>query len=331
MSDRQRRNDSISKPRTPEVPASEALRRLVGSVLGGPTGVLDVGGLEPSWPIEALAGPYPGEQDVRLGVVSPGVKKARAVAQTTAAEVLSGRKPSLQNAMINSRDNLYHTTSIDNLEKILDQGIKPRERLVPNKTDANGKTLSYYPQGVSLSRVPKIPTKSAQAIIVLDRKKVPPNNPIAEAAWMKTEMKQLPPEEKRFQKERIYSGADFAKLPNPTFEFENRTKNKIVPPDAIKKILLQYDPRDPSRFKDYYESTAERLRQKGVPVSVVPETHNNVLDRLLLDAPRRRDATLKVSPDVSDTVQPSGRSVSSNRPTLQDTLDVLGGQSKRRP
>ncbi len=123
-------------------------------------------------------------------------------------------------------------------------------------------TASQYPQGVSVSRVPVIATKSGP-ILVLDPAKMPPSQPLAEAAFRKTRYEPLQgplrPNETR----------PYGIFPNARFEFENRTSGPIDP-SAIKKVITPWHS-EAEPFKGYEDYIRKQYQiPESVPIDIVP-------------------------------------------------------------
>jgi hypothetical protein len=210
--------------------------------------------------------------------IRPGL--ARAVED---ASPLSPREYA-QQALINARNNSYHATDLEGLKGIFRSGqIEP----------GNVQWAPGDVQGVSVSRVPRVASKSEKAItLVLDNEKMPLTRPFAEEGYEKIisetkgplkawydyiqpeEMKQynelseklnelnwdiattLPPDAssvtardslreatkaiqlkgETLRQEAIKANTVVRR--NPRFEFENRTYNKPIPIEAVKKVLV---------------------------------------------------------------------------------------------
>ncbi len=174
---------------------------------------------------------------------------------TKAEEILNWRPratPELD-AIINARDALYHATSGYRLEEILKSGALKPMKEAP-------KYPKYYFTGVSTSRVPGIPTmKREDLILVLDPKKMPQTQPIAESAWSKT----------KYPKEFDYNRSTREQMVmNPDFEFETRTRGGDILKEAIKGVLVNEE-----RFKNWptlLTNLLTQLKEQGLKVRTVP-------------------------------------------------------------
>lgn len=229
MADYQRkRKDSLSGAQeAPGPPINVFLQKLVSSIFGGPAGALDPS-IESAYNTEELPGPHAGENDVKLGVVNPITKALRKPAQLAAMDAIGEAPVNPLNRVINQRDNLYHATTLEHLNSILKEGIRP----------SGG--FGAYRQGVSMSRVPSIPSIPGEVTLVLDKNKVGRNAPLMEGGFGKP------------------VGYDVTR-PN-YFEYENRTYgDENISPNAIKQVLFRGgNPGVAQVFKD-------ELLSKGIP------------------------------------------------------------------
>lgn len=140
-----------------------------------------------------------------------------------------------------------------------------------------GKPVPNSPwQGVSVSRVPRISSKSSKAItFVIDRKKMPKARPLAELGYGKVPGETNPttwwdyatPEELAIYNGLTTSGAEKRAIVekvkarivpkmNPLFEFENRTFGDPIPLEAVKGILVD----EAALAKDLPAPSAESLK-----------------------------------------------------------------------
>jgi len=150
--------------------------------------------------------------------------------------------------IINSRDSLYHATTVEGFNGIMNDGV-----IRPG-----------YAGGVSTSRVPKIQTKDSSISFVIDKDLAPSSSPIAEDEYKKVD---------------YYKG----NKQNPRFEFENRTNDykAKIPLSSVKGIIVDrnqlrnelgvaYDSeRGDFRIHEKLSELQQKAQERGLPFKVV--------------------------------------------------------------
>ena len=218
--------------------------------------------------LQMQTGPYPQMGGDRLAQ-APAIQNAQMHAPVDPMSVAAGAQPAesmvgglssaakgdLLNQIINQRHSVYHNTDIDRALSILEQGqIKP----------------GSLNRGVSVSRVPAIPTFNKGVTFELDPTKTPNLIPTAESSFAKTTTRNRYWGDEATEAEHLkyndlaqkYSEAKtpedkdaafsaqqnlvktiqkrIPSVPNKDFEYESRTQNQPISLDAIKAI--RYDP-----------------------------------------------------------------------------------------
>lgn len=123
------------------------------------------------------------------------------------------------NTLINSKDSVYHATSLQGFHGILDSGML--------RPGYGQDVLPGYGHGVSTSRIPRVASKGAKAISFVIDKDALRNyqaTPIAEKGFKKTLNNK-------------YTSQPDAPM-NKQFEFEDRTKGEPIPLRYVKGIVV---------------------------------------------------------------------------------------------
>lgn len=223
-------------------------------------------GAETAGPIaKSLVEPDPDNPAGSMAVVPSAVKALRAPLLQRYLRMGEQEADPLQK-LISDRDVWYHATSPQNVPNILQSGeIRPMGRA---KSAEEALLTQGLPVGVSVSRVPRVASKADKAVtFAIDRSKMPPSRPFAEAGYGKTLQRDLyePTPEGIYQK----MGQDV--MPNPHFEFEQRTYNQPIPLSAVREALIDAD-----AFKGGLggwtpeETIGPELARAGIPMRTVP-------------------------------------------------------------
>ncbi len=174
--------------------------------------------------------------------------------------------PKILNDLINRRNLMYHATTPEGLQGIMESG-----QINPSGIDPNEVVHSGSDAGVSVSRVPKAKTTAYGGAITLalDPTQMPANRSFAEYGYGKT---------RHYETGGLYKGLETK--PNERFEFENRTYNEPISTKAVKEVLI-----DKSGLPDNMRiSTLQDLIKKhlGVPTRVVDSGAQQHMYRALL-------------------------------------------------
>lgn len=249
MGENYQRNEFMGGSHLPPGPSTqEFIQNFLGSILGGPSGVANVGGLEGSWDPEYLSR----DEEPKLGVVSRGKKLARAAAITRLSKNLEPMVSSSESRtpgaaihdIVNQRDSLYHGTNLSGVKGILEggsiKGFAPEGSTVPS---------------VSISRVPVSRKPAFPFTLEIDPQKTGPTGAVAPLGSRKVNA----------------SGRGMSS----NFEFENRSTTDI-PADAIKRLHINreelrygYDKAERDRMLAEVYRTASSY---GIPVKEWPSS-----------------------------------------------------------
>lgn len=122
------------------------------------------------------------------------------------------------------KDTVFHSTNLEGLRGILREGVirpSPDIYMPAGETGAS--------PGVSVSRVPRVASKAERPItFVLGGEAMPPARPYTEFGYRKETYQPVGP-------------GRLEKVPNPHFEFENRTYGEPVPASAIREVWVDKD------------------------------------------------------------------------------------------
>ncbi len=236
------------------------------AALGGPAG-LSLRGMAPSL-IQSLLGPFTHpDPEVLTGQTA---WKARGISPSV-IEALGTAPESPLHSLINQRNTVFHATTPASLPEILNAGeIHPDPSLLAgygarNSAELAAKLEAVRAQGmtpmsrgagadtgVSVSRAPGIDTKMGKGVsLMIDRDQMPPNRPLAEPGYGKTDTR--------------------TGVPNKWFEFEDRTYGSPIPASAAREIWVDQGAlRPPSSAEVILDDIRRLAGAQNLPVRVFP-------------------------------------------------------------
>ena len=183
---------------------------------------------------------------VQQGVVPRRVKESRRIPKALAKEEISKAAKDTLQQKLTDRDTVYHLTDGMGFDGILKSGfIRPGR--VGDPQQIPGLAGAYPNKGVSTMRYITGPKVSGKAIALeLDKNKTPKLEPVSDYGYEKYRNYRL----------------------NSEYEAESKTKNKSIPLNAVKRIILNKDLINQGYLYDMEVSpeAIESLKKLQVPV-----------------------------------------------------------------
>lgn len=183
---------------------------------------------------------------VQQGVVPRRVKESRRIPKALAKEEISKAAKDTLQQKLTDRDTVYHLTDGMGFDGILKSGFI-RPGIVGDPQQIPGLAGAYPNKGVSTMRYITGPKVSGKAIALeLDKNKTPKLEPVSDYGYEKYRNYRL----------------------NSEYEAESKTKNKSIPLNAVKRIILNKDLINQGYLYDMEVSpeAIESLKKLQVPV-----------------------------------------------------------------